>query len=57
VTLRVFLNNLLTSEETRTRTFYAGTRASGTLSKVEVRRSDGASEGSRIIGFQVSGHF
>ena len=57
VTLRVFLNNVLTSEETRTRSFYAGSRASGTISRVEVRKSDGASEGSLIYGFQVSGRF
>ena len=57
VTLRVFLNNVLTSEETRTRSFYAGSRASGTISRVEVRKSDGAAEGSLIYGFQVSGRF
>jgi outer membrane receptor for ferrienterochelin and colicin len=57
VTVRFFLNNILTSTETRTRNFYVGTRASGTLSRSEVRQSDGAAEASRILGFQVSGHF
>ena len=57
VTLRVYANNILTSTETRTRSFYAGSRASGIISKVEVRQSDGGADGSRILGFQVSGRF
>lgn len=57
VTIRFNYSNIFTSEETRTRSFYAGTRASGVVSRAEVRRSDGAGEGSRIIGLQVSGRF
>ncbi len=57
VTIRLQASNLLTSKETRTRSFYAGSRASGTISRLEIRQSDGASEGSRIFGLQVSGHF
>jgi len=57
VTIRVFASNIFTSTETRTRSFYAGSRASGRVSRSEVRQSDGASEASRVIGVQVSGHF
>jgi hypothetical protein len=57
VTIRVSANNIFTSTETRTRSFYAGSRASGRVSRSEVRESDGASEASRVIGFQVSGRF
>lgn len=57
VTTRVFASNIFTSTETRTRSFYAGSRASGRVSRSEIRESDGASEASRVIGVQVSGHF
>ena len=57
VTIRLLASNILTAKETRTRSFYAGSRASKTISRLEIRQSDGASEGSRIFGFQVSGRF
>lgn len=57
VTVRFYLNNILTSTETRTRNYYAGTRAFGAISRSELRQSDGAAEASRILGFQVSGNF
>jgi outer membrane receptor protein involved in Fe transport len=57
VTIRVSANNIFTSTETRTRSFYAGSRASGRISRSEVRQSDGAAEASRVIGVQVSGRF
>lgn len=55
VTLRVFSNNILPASEDRIRTFYAGDRSSGVISRYETRRSLGGPEGSRSIGFQVSG--
>lgn len=57
VTVRFFVNNLLVSSEERTRTFYVGDRSSGTIQRVENRISQGGPEGSRTIGFLVSGKF
>lgn len=56
-TVRLSLNNIFTSTETRTRNFYAGSRASGVVARSEVRQSDGASEATRVIGLQMSGRF
>ncbi len=57
VTIRIAANNIFTATETRTRSFYTGSRASGRVSRSEIRESDGASEASRVIALQVSGHF
>ena len=57
VTARLFVNNLLSPDETRTRTFYQGSRASGVVQRVEVRDARGGPEGVRTVGFQVSGRF
>lgn len=57
VTIRVSASNIFTATETRTRSFYVGSRASGRVSRSEVRESDGAAEASRVFGVQVSGRF
>lgn len=57
VTARVFVNNLLSPDETRTRTFYQGSRASDLVQRVEIRDARGGPEGVRTIGFQFSGRF
>jgi hypothetical protein len=57
VTARVFVNNLLSTEEDRTRSFFLGDRSSGVVQRVEIRRVDGGPEGSRVFGVQVSGRF
>lgn len=57
VTLRLYVNNIFTAPEERTRTFYQGDRSSGVITRVEDRENAGGPEGSRITGFQVSGRF
>jgi outer membrane receptor protein involved in Fe transport len=57
VTARIFANNLLSPRETRTREFFRGSRASGAIDRVELRRALGGPEGLRTVGFQVSGRF
>lgn len=57
VTARLFVNNLLSPDETRTRTFFQGSRASGVVQRVEIRDARGGPEGVRTVGFQVSGRF
>jgi hypothetical protein len=55
VTLRLFVNNILPASEERIRSFYVGDRSSGVIGRVEERRALGGPEGSRSIGFQISG--
>lgn len=57
VTLKLYVNNILSSSEERTRTYFLGSRAGGQIDRVEERLSDGGPEGSRAIGVQVSGRF
>lgn len=57
VTLRVYLNNILVSTEERDRTFFVGDRSTGRVQRIEERQARGGPEGSRIVGFQVSGRF
>jgi hypothetical protein len=57
VTARVFVNNILSASEDRTRTFFVTSRSSGVVQRVELRRFDGGPEGSRVFGAQVSGRF
>lgn len=57
VTLRVFLNNILPSEESRVRAFYVGDRSSGVVQRYELREVLGGPEGSRTFGMQISGRF
>lgn len=57
VTVRFYFNNLLSPDETRRRTFYQGSRASGMVQRVELRDARGGPEGVRTLGFQVSGRF
>lgn len=55
VTVRLFLNNVLVSAEERTRTFYVGDRGSDLIQRLEDRDALGGPEGSRTVGFQISG--
>lgn len=57
VTARLFANNVLSPRETRTREFYRGSRASGVIDRLEIRKALGGPEGLRTVGFQVSGRF
>lgn len=57
VTVRLFVNNILVSSEERTRTYYVGDRSSDLIQRLEDRVSLGGPEGSRTVGFQVSGRF
>ncbi len=57
VTARLFVNNVLSPRETRTRDFFLGTRATGVTDRVEIRKALGGPEGLRTVGFQVSGRF
>ena len=57
VTARLFANNVLSPRETRTREFFRGSRATGVIDRVEIRKALGGPEGLRTVGFQVSGRF
>lgn len=57
LTMRLAFNNVLSPDETRTRTFYQGSRASGVVQRIEVRDARGGPEGVRTVGFQISGRF
>jgi len=57
VTVKLYINNILTSSEERTRTYFRGSRAGGQIDRVEERLSDGGPEGSRVVGVLVSGRF
>ncbi|MFL5115377.1 MAG: TonB-dependent receptor domain-containing protein, partial [Microvirga sp.] len=57
VTIRMTVNNVLSPSEDRVRTFYQGSRASGVVSRAELRLAKGGPEGSRSLGLQVSGRF
>ena len=57
VTLRLYLNNILISSEERTRTFFQTDRSSRVVQRVEERTSLGGGEGSRSVGFVISGRF
>ena len=57
VTVKLYINNILTSSEERTRTYFRGSRAGGQIDRIEERLSDGGPEGSRVVGVLVSGRF
>ncbi|MDP2010206.1 MAG: TonB-dependent receptor [Phenylobacterium sp.] len=57
VTLRLYVNNILVSSEERTRTFFQTDRSSGVVQRVEDRISLGGADGSRLVGFVISGRF
>lgn len=57
VTVRLYVNNLLVASETRTRTFYQGSRREGVVDRLERREALGGPEGSRAFGLLVSGRF
>ena len=57
VTLRFNVNNIIPASDERIRTFYDGRRRDGVILKTETREAKAGPEGSRSIGFQVSGKF
>ncbi|MCC7267294.1 MAG: TonB-dependent receptor [Caulobacteraceae bacterium] len=57
VTVRLYLNNLFVSSEERTRTFFVGDRSTGQVQRIEEREALGGPEGSRVVGFLISGRF
>lgn len=57
VTVRAFVNNVLSTPEDRTRTFFVRDRGSAVVQRAEFRRNAGGPEGTRAIGLQVSGRF
>lgn len=57
VTLRLYINNIFVSSEERTRTFFQTDRSTGMVQRVENRVSLGGPEGSRTVGFLISGRF
>jgi hypothetical protein len=57
VTIRVSAANIFHPEETRVRTFYSGTRASGILLRTEERKQKGGPDGTQVFSVRVSGTF
>ncbi|RYG29511.1 MAG: TonB-dependent receptor, partial [Burkholderiales bacterium] len=57
VTIRGTFANLFHPEETRIRTFYTGSRASGLISREETRKQKGGPDGTQVITLRVSGTF
>jgi outer membrane receptor protein involved in Fe transport len=65
LTIRVSVNNIFSPNEERVRTFYAANpanlalapRATGVVARTETRKQKGGPEGTRVIGFRVSGTF
>lgn len=57
VTIRGSFANLFHPEETRIRTFYTGSRASGLVARTETRKQKGGPEGTQVITLRVSGTF
>lgn len=57
VTVRVSASNIFHPEESRVRTFYAGSRATGTLLRTEERKQKGGPEGTQVFSVRVSGTF
>jgi outer membrane cobalamin receptor len=57
VTIRGTFANLFHPEETRIRTFYTGSRASGLIARTETRKQKGGPEGTQVITLRVSGTF
>ena len=57
ITIRASIWNVFHAEETRIRTFYAGSRASGVLSRIEERKQKGGPDGSRWFALRLSGSF
>lgn len=57
ITLRVGASNIFHPEETRVRTFYAGSRASDVLLRTEERKQKGGPEGTQVFSIRASGSF
>ncbi len=57
ITMRVSASNIFHPEETRVRTFYAGSRASDVLLRTEERKQKGGPEGTQVFSIRASGSF
>jgi outer membrane receptor protein involved in Fe transport len=57
VTIRGTFANMFHPEETRIRTFYTGSRASGLIARTEERKQKGGPDGTQVITLRVSGTF
>jgi len=57
VTIRGTFANMFHPEETRIRTFYTGSRASGLIARTETRKQKGGPDGTQVITLRVSGTF
>lgn len=57
LTLRFSVTNFSPTPEDRVRTFYAGSRASGIVTRSEARKQYGSLEGSRILSIRAAGVF
>ncbi|MBI1362194.1 MAG: outer membrane beta-barrel protein [Alphaproteobacteria bacterium] len=57
LTIRLTASNLAPNPEDRVRTFYVGTRASGTVLRTERRKQKGGPDGTRVLALRVSGAF
>lgn len=57
VTVRASVTNIFHVEETRVRSFFAGSRASDILQRTEERKQKGGPEGTRWFAVRVSGTF
>jgi hypothetical protein len=57
VTLRFTAANIYHPDEWRTRTYFSGTRASGTVTRVDERKQKGGPEGTQVFTIRASGTF
>jgi hypothetical protein len=57
VTLRFSAANIFHPDEFRTRTYYSGSRASGTVTQVDERKQKGGPEGTQVFTIRASGTF
>lgn len=57
LTVRLTVSNLFHPAEERVRTFYAGDRSSGIITRTETRKQKGAPDGTRVLGLRVAGTF
>jgi hypothetical protein len=57
VTVRASVTNIFHVEETRVRSFFAGSRASDVLQRTEERKQKGGPEGTQWVAVRVSGTF
>ncbi len=57
LTLRFAVTNISPTPEDRVRTFYAGSRASGVVTRYEARKQYASLEGSRVLSIRAAGVF